>query len=116
MTGLHTNCSTANNLVELVESSIDDGDRETALSYLSLDGGHGTISSGWKIDCAIQSWNHGMRVFDRIGGEVQVVGNGDFFSWTLYFGNTAWDIYESSIQNPSELQQLLTRKNFNSRL
>ena len=104
--------------MDLVDSSIDNGDRETAISYLSLDGGHGTISSGWKIDCSIQSWNHGMSVLDRIGsGKVQVVGNGtDFFSWEVSIGNTSWCIYESSIRSATELEQLLTKKNPISRL
>lgn len=116
--GLEKAYPNANNLVDLVDSSIDNGDRETAISYLSLDGGHGTISSGWKIDCSIQSWNHGMSVLDRIGsGKVQVVGNGtDFFLWEVSIGNTSWCIYESSIRSATELEQLLTKKNPISRL
>lgn len=79
-----------------------------------MDGGHGTISSGWKIDCSIHCWNHGVRVFDRIGGVggVKVVvgsGEGDdgFSSWDVTIGNSLWDIYESSVDNPIELEKLL---------
>ena len=108
----------ATSLVELVDVSIDNGDRETAISYLSLDGGHGSISSGWKIDSSIQSWNHGMSVFERIGpGKVDVAGNGtNFFSWEVTIGNTLWEIYESSIRDPSELEKLLTATDCISRL
>ena len=42
--------------------------------------------SGWKIDCSIQPWNRGVRVFDQIRSEevrVRVVGRGtDFFAWS----------------------------------
>jgi len=107
----------ANSLVELVDTCIDLGDRETAISHLTLDGGHGTISSGWKIDCAIQSWNHGKTVLVRIdGGNVRVIGNGsDFFSWEVSIGKTSWCVYESSIRSASELERLLTN-NCKSRL
>lgn len=83
------------------------------MSYLSLDGGHGIISSGWKIDCSIQSWNHGLRVFDLIGGGsgirafVESGGNSDFLSWDVTIGHSSWDILESSIDNAIELEKLL---------
>jgi hypothetical protein len=100
------------NIGDLVDSAIENGDRETAISLLSLDGGHGTKSSGWKIDCSIQPWNHGVRVFDRIGGDkvrVRVVGAGtDFFTWSVLIGDTRWEIYESSIASATELEMLLT--------
>jgi len=112
-TGVELAYPDANNLVELVDSSIGNGDRETAISYLSLDGGHGTISSGWKIDCSTQSWNHGRNVFDRIrGGKVHVLGSGtDFFSWEVIIGGTSWDVHESSISSPAALERLLTVNN-----
>jgi hypothetical protein len=106
-----------------VDSALENNDRETVISYLSLDGGHGTISSGWQIDCAIQSWNHGRGVFDRLGGggnnnrNVSVVGSGtDYFQWSVYIGNTVWEIYESSITNAVELEMLLTTTSSRSML
>lgn len=55
-----------------------------------------------------------MRVFDRIGGVggVKVVvgsGEGDdgFSSWDVTIGNSLWDVYESSVDNPIELEKLL---------
>lgn len=82
------------------------------MSYLSLDGGHGTISSGWKIDCSIQSWNHGLRIFDLIGGDsgIRVIvgsgGDSDFLSWDVTIGRSSWEIYESSL-DANELEKLL---------
>jgi hypothetical protein len=105
-----------------VDSALQKGDRETVISYLSLDGGHGTISSGWQIDCAIQSWNHGRGVFDRLGGggnnrNVSVVGSGtNYFQWSVHIGNTEWEIYESSITNAVELEMLLTTASLRSML
>ena len=109
----------ANSLVELIDSSINSGERETAISYLTLDGGHGTVSSGWKIDCSIQPWNHGSNVFELIGGgeEVRVVGAGnDSFTWEVSIGDSVWQVYESTIRSASELEQLLTQWKRKSRL
>lgn len=112
--GREKNYPDATNISDLVDSAIQNGDRETAMSYLSLDGGHGTRSSGWKIDCSIQSWNHGLRVFDWIGGvdaQVRVVGGGaDFISWKVYIGTTRWEIYESSAASAIELEMILIEK------
>ena len=105
-----------------MKSAFQNYDRETVISYLSLDGGHGTISSGWQIDCSIQSWNHGRGIFDRIGGggnnrDVTVVGSGtDYFQWSVSIGNTEWEIYESSITNAAELEMLLTQTSLRSML
>jgi len=105
---------TFDSLVELVDAAIENNDRDTAIMYLNrLDGGHGTISSNWEIDCSIQPWNHGKNVFERISegnGRVRVVVESDpddFFSWSVYIGNTLWEIYESSIMSPSELEKVM---------
>jgi hypothetical protein len=54
-----------------------------------------------------------VRVFDQIGGgevQVKVVGRGaDFFSWSVFIGNTTWEIYECSIATTTELELLLTK-------
>lgn len=105
-----------------MDSALQNIDRETVISYLSLDGGHGTISSHWQIDCSIQPWNHGRGIFDRIGGgennrDVTVVGSGtDYFQWCVFIGNTEWEIYESSITNAVELEMLLTQTPLRSML
>lgn len=106
--------------MELVDCAIGNGDRQTAISYLTLDGGHGTISSGWKIDCAIQPWRHGKRVFDCISRSsnessaktlaIKVAGEGaDFFKWGVIIGETVWDVYESSVRSANDLETLLSK-------
>ena len=110
--------SNTNNLVELVDAAIANGDRNTAISYLSLKGGHGTISSGWVVDCSIQSWVHGKRLIDcvqdnQVSMEIKVTGNGsDFRTWNVALGNSSWQIYECSLSSAAELEFLL-RKNTN---
>ena len=116
-TDLHKRYANARNTVELVDSAIRNGDRDTAMSYLSLAGGHGTISSGWRVDCAIQPWQHGKRVFNclqndtdtRNGNEkAKVIGRGDCcMLWEVVIGDDSWDVFECS-SSIDELQKLLT--------
>lgn len=91
----------AASLVELVDAAIASGDRQTAEAYLTLDAGHGIVSSGWIIDCAIQSWRQGTALFDdtskiRVSGDCvdtcQVIWNGE-----------VWDVYECSFASVHEL-------------
>lgn len=107
---IHTRYRVASNTVELVDLAIQNGDRDTAISHLSLAGGHGTISSGWKVDCALQPWQHGKSVFDCLqckNEEIKVVGSGDVStSWEVSIGDDSWEVYECSLAK-DELQQLL---------
>jgi hypothetical protein len=106
----HTRYRDANNTAELVDSSLQQGDRDTAISYLSSFGGHGTISSGWKVDCALQSWQHGLSVFDCLqcnNEDVKVGSTGDACtSWEVVIGDDFWEVYECSLCRDG-LQQLL---------
>lgn len=115
----HTRYRDAGNTVELVDLAIQHGDREIAISHLSLAGGHGTISSGWKIDCAVQPWQHGKNVFDCLSGnccneQVKVIGssggNTGCISWEVVIGNDSWDVYECSLSKDELQQLLLSRK------
>ncbi|KAL7470203.1 hypothetical protein ACHAXS_010436 [Conticribra weissflogii] len=124
-TGHEASYPQANNLVEVVDYAIENGDRQTAISFLTLDGGHGTISSGWKIDTAIQPWRHNMNVFDCIGlntresdrHKVKVAANGpNFFDWQVSIGQTLWDVYECSFNDASVLEALLNGNGYPSRL
>ena len=108
---VHTRYRDASNTVELVDLALQNGDRDTAISYLSLAGGHGTISSGWKIDCALQPWQHGKSVFDCLQckneNEIKVVGSDDVCtSWEVSIGDDSWEVYECSLAR-DELHQLL---------
>ncbi|KAL7506066.1 hypothetical protein ACHAXN_003413 [Cyclotella atomus] len=105
----------ASNLVELVDSAIANRDRSTAISYLTLHGGHGTISSGWIVDCAIQPWKHGKRLIscletDADSMSVKVTGSSsNFRTWEVVLGGDVWDVYESSLSSAQELNSLLQK-------
>lgn len=81
-------------LVDLVDAAIDAGDRSTAESYLSIDAGHGRISTGWKIDCAIQPWKHNTRLFD-VG--CVVIHGSDIGSCRVLMDGVPYKVYESSV-------------------
>ena len=118
------NYPSANNLVELVDAAIANGDRGTAISYLSLEAGHGKISSGWVVDCSIQPWKHGMTLANCISDnkqtKIKVTGTGsEFHDWRVFFGGSTWLVYECSLSSASELESLLknsARINLDSRL
>jgi len=94
-------------LVDLVDAAIDAGDRSTAESYLSIDAGHGRISIGWKIDCAIQPWKQHTRLFDD--GSVVVHGS-DVESCRILLDGVSYKVYESSV-GIKELEMLFHSKN-----
>lgn len=96
-----------------MDAAVRAGDRDTAVSYLTLDGGHGTISSGWRLDCAVRPWQRGVDVRARLGGRgarARVLGDGDgadFFAWEVEIGATSWEVYECSVGSAAALERLL---------
>ena len=93
-------------LVDLIDAAVQSGDRKSAEAYLSIDAGHGTISSGWKIDCALQYWKEGMCLFSNEDSGMKIDGGSDMDSCSFTWNGGAWDVYESSHQNLDELQFL----------
>jgi hypothetical protein len=81
-------------LVDLVDAALDAGDRSTAECYLSIDAGHGMISTGWTIDCAIQPWKENTKLFDI--GAVAIDGS-DIDSCELSIDGAVWKVVESSV-------------------
>lgn len=81
-------------LVDLVDAAIDAGDRATAESYLSIDAGHGRISMGWKIDCAIQPWKKDTRLFNV--ASIDIHGS-DVESCRIIMDGVPYKVYESSV-------------------
>lgn len=100
----------ASSLVDLVDKGIDAGDRDIVNTYLStIDAGHGTISSGWIIDCALQYWREGSSLLtmgesDANDG-IKVDGK-DIDSCTIQWLDGQWDVFESSITDIDELRSL----------
>ncbi len=95
------------NLVGLVDSALASGDRKTAEAYLSIDAGHGKISSGWMIENALQYWKEGTCLFSNEKDRFEVSGS-DMSSCSLSWNGSCWDIYESSVQTVDDLRLLLS--------
>jgi hypothetical protein len=104
-------------LVDLVDASVARGDLITARSFLSIQAGHGTVSSGWTVDCAIPPWNQGRSLTETgimsgrpvlvIEEEVEVEGNNDLASCSILWNGEHWDIYDCSFDSIQDLQRLL---------
>ena len=84
-------------LVDLVDAAIESGDRTSAEAYLSIDAGHGTITSGWQIDCALQFWKEGTCLFSNESNCFKVSGS-DLESCSLTWNGSVWEVYESSMK------------------
>lgn len=97
----------ATSLVDLVDGAINNGDLKTARSYLSIEGGHGLVSNGWKLDCAIPHWNEGKDITSIGGGShLEVVGT-DLLSCSIVWKKRNWDLYDCSFTSIDRLKQFL---------
>ncbi len=89
-------------LVGLVDVAVEANDLETARAYLTMEAGHGTVSSDWKLDCAIPPWKEGATLmWDRTSIQIQ----GD--SQLLWEGE-CWDVLDNSFANLNELVLFLS--------
>jgi hypothetical protein len=92
--------------VNLVDEAIKNGDRQTAEAYLSIDGGHGIVSNGCKIDCALQHWKEGTPLADVCFGKTWDVitdKNGISIQGGHYENSIKWDIIESNALCTSDI-------------
>jgi hypothetical protein len=91
-------------LGDLVDTAIRQGDLETARRWLSVKGGHGRISSGWIVDCAIEFWKEGQPLWGK--DEVQVEGN-SMDDFRLYWNNEPWEVFQCNLTSVNSLRKLL---------
>jgi hypothetical protein len=91
-------------LIELVDAAVERGDLETARSWLSIQGGHGTISTGWVVDAAIEFWTEGSPLWSK--SDVCVFGSSIEECHVVWKGER-WDVFECSLTSPEDLQALL---------
>jgi hypothetical protein len=94
----------AGSLIGLVDAVAEQGDMETARAWLSIQGGHGTISSGWVLDAAIEFWKEGTPLWNK--SDVHVEGSSIEECHVLWKGER-WDVFECSLTRPEDLQALL---------
>ncbi|KAG7337316.1 hypothetical protein IV203_030139 [Nitzschia inconspicua] len=98
--------STVSSLVQLVDEAVAQGDLDTARSYLSVEAGHGTVSSGWKLDCTIPPWNKGRTLSETMGGGPTFVEGPDLASCSILWNGENWELYDCSFGTIDELQKL----------
>lgn len=96
----------ATSLVDLVDAAVAGGDLTTARSYLSIEAGHGQVSKGWQLDCAIPSWNEGRDIRSSNDEKFNVEGS-DFESCTIRWRGETWDLYDSSFACIEDLKLFL---------
>jgi hypothetical protein len=91
----------AGSLVNLVDTAVASEDLVTARSYLTIEAGHGTVSSGWKLDCAIPPWNEGKTLLAIMGGgSISVEGN-DLTDCSIVWNGQVWDLFDCDVDLPS---------------
>lgn len=106
--------------VEAVDKALAKGDRATAEAILTVEGGHGCITSSgaWMVDTATHPWQEGQPLAELLGGaspHVRPQGNRGagrgpgFLSWTVVLGGAIWDVLECSDESPEALQAFLSR-------
>eukprot|EP01083_Nonionella_stella_P167773 564724_1 len=85
------------NTVGLIDVAIDNGDRELAEEFLSIDAGHGSISNGWKIDASTQPWKEGTSLcgLGSGGTHAKVLGQGS--DSKILIGDYRYTILESNV-------------------
>jgi hypothetical protein len=97
-------------LVDLVDAAVSAGDLATARSYLSIEGGHGRVSNGWKLDCAIPPWNEGNKLWTP--DDLKIEGD-SIESCRVLWGREEWEIYDCSFESKEELRDFLMQKSNN---
>ncbi|KAL3922575.1 MAG: hypothetical protein SGILL_002132, partial [Bacillariaceae sp.] len=88
----------AGNLVNLVDAAVANGDLTTARSWLSIEAGHGTVSSGWKLDCAIPPWNEGKTLSSVMGGGLIEVKGEALNDCSIVWNGQEWDLFDCNIE------------------
>ena len=88
-------------LVDLVDTAIAAGDMKTAISYLSIEGGHGIVSDGWRLDCAIRSFDEGKKLWTK--DEVIVKGD-SLEDCEIILKGEKWDLFDCSFESIEELK------------
>jgi hypothetical protein len=94
-------------VVGLVDAAVEVNDLETAKAYLSIEAGHGTLSAGWKLDCAIPPWNEGSTLpFDRT--LIKVITGSTPGEAIIQWGESQWDVMDSSFSTLPEMVSFLS--------
>lgn len=91
-------------LVGLVDKALVANDRATAEAFLTIDGGHGRVSTGWMIDTAVQPWREGTSLWKDDPPEVKGTCVDDC---SVVWNGSEWDVYECTVGSVAELEKWL---------
>lgn len=91
--------------VGLVDAALDQDDLDTARAYLSIQGGHGTISSGWVVDCANEPWMEG-KPFWNAQDDISIKGE-QLNDCQVVWKNEEWDVFDTTLTSVGDLKELL---------
>ena len=91
-------------LVGVVDAAVAAGDLETAYSYLSIQGGHGRISKGWFLDCAIEPWKEGTKLWEP--KDIGLVGS-SIDNCCVEWNGEEWDVLDCSFTTTKDLKEFL---------
>lgn len=94
--------------VGLVDAALDQDDLDVARAYLSIQGGHGTISSGWVVDCANEPWMEGKPFWDA-QDPISVEGE-KLNDCKVVRKNEEWDVFDTTLTSVAELKEVLGNK------
>jgi len=101
-------------LVQVVDAALDANERQVAEAYLSMQAGHGCISSGWRIDASLQPWHEGATLFEILGNSVhaQSVPTQAGASWPdgcqVQWNGKCFDVFSSSFASVAEIEAFLS--------
>jgi hypothetical protein len=98
---------TAASLVELVDEAVSNNDLDQARAWLSMRGGHGTISSGWTIDCSIEPWVEGRTLWEGSELRIEAKEGAPATDCRLLRFTQAWNVTECNLSS-KELAKLLS--------
>jgi hypothetical protein len=95
----------ATSLVTAVDEAVRRNDIDAARAWLSMRGGHGLVSRGWKLDHCIDFWREGSSLWSK--ADVLVKGE-SINDCTVCWSGDAWSVFECSLTCVAELRNLLT--------
>lgn len=86
-------------LVDLVDAAVARGDLTTARQWLGVQGGHGRVSQGWKLDRCIEFWKEGQSLWQH-PHDTSVQVQGDALAGAkLIWDDEEWDLFECSLES-----------------
>lgn len=109
MSGAEKDYPNEGSTVDLVDGAVAAGDLTTARSYLSIQGGHGKVSSGWAIECSISPWDEGKILWELNGGNGVVVEGDTIETCRITWNGENWSIYDCSFQDVLEVKMYLQK-------